>query len=38
MDRPRLRTALVTRGHTKALKDGTVAYDKVHRRVSVVTA
>jgi ABC-type nitrate/sulfonate/bicarbonate transport system substrate-binding protein len=25
MDRPRLKTALVTRGHTKALKDGTVA-------------
>ena len=24
MDRPRLKTALVTRGHTKALKDGTV--------------
>jgi 4,5-dihydroxyphthalate decarboxylase len=24
MDRPRLRTALVTRGHTKALKDGTI--------------
>ena len=25
MDRPRLKTALVTRGHTRALKDGTVA-------------
>jgi 4,5-dihydroxyphthalate decarboxylase len=25
MDRPRLRTALVTRGHTRALKDGAVA-------------
>ena len=24
MDRPRLRTAFVTRGHTKALKDGTI--------------
>jgi len=24
MDRPRLKTAFVTRGHTKALKDGTV--------------
>jgi len=24
MDRPRLKTALVTRGHTRALKDGTV--------------
>src|SRR5258705_1530582 len=24
MDRPMLKTALVTRGHTKALKDGTV--------------
>jgi 4,5-dihydroxyphthalate decarboxylase len=24
MDRPRLKTALVTRGHTKALKDGTI--------------
>src|SRR5947207_9566933 len=24
MDRPRLKTAYVTRGHTKALKDGTV--------------
>ena len=24
MDRPRLKTALVTRGHTQALKDGTV--------------
>lgn len=25
MDRPRLKTALVTRGHTRALKEGTVA-------------
>ena len=24
MDRPTLKTALVTRGHTKALKDGTI--------------
>jgi ABC-type amino acid transport substrate-binding protein len=36
MDRPRLKTALVTRGHTKALKDGSVTPRTCHHAAILV--